>query len=93
MARYLLYDDSCVRCGSIAYVVEACSDGWVVSKSLRDPAMRELLRRWRSEWKWRPMLLESDGTRVRVYTGLRMAVHLCAGLGPIRAFLILTSAG
>ncbi len=93
MERYLLYDDSCTRCGSIARVVEVCADEWLVSRSLRDRTMRQLLQCRKADWKWRPMLLEFDGRRVRVYSGIGMALRLGVGLGPVRAFRIFTSAG
>jgi hypothetical protein len=85
MERYLLFDGGCVLCTGLAQAIEQETQGWLTAKSLRDPAMRELLDNARPGWTWEPMLVEVRGERVRVYTGLKMRSRLVVGLGPRRA--------
>jgi hypothetical protein len=68
----------------LAQAIEQETKGWLMAKSLRDPAMRELLDNARPGWTWEPMLVEVRGERVRVYTGLKMRSRLVVGLGPRR---------
>lgn len=92
MKRFLLYDDSCNRCGNLAQLVEKVGDGRLESRSLTDPEMQHLVATVRSEPKWEPMLVTVKRERIRVYSGTRMVVQLGIGLGPIRAMRILTAA-
>lgn len=92
MARYLLYDGGCARCGNFAQTIETTSEGWLQIRSLDEPFVQDLLSRARPNWKWRPMLVTVRGERTRVYAGFSMALRLGIGLGPRRAFRILTSA-
>lgn len=92
MKRFLLYDDSCRRCGNLAQLVEKVGDGRLVSRSLTDPEMQRLVASVRSEPKWEPMLVTIKRERVRVYSGARMVIRLGLGLGPVRAVRILTAA-
>jgi hypothetical protein len=57
-------------------------------RSLRDPEVRTLLDRARPGWRWEPMLLEVEGERVRVFTGLAMRWRLVQVLGPVRALRV-----
>lgn len=91
MNRFLLYDDKCERCGSIAHTVERVGNGWLTIRGLSEPDVRRMLDSTRPNWKWRPMLVVSNKDKVRVYTGLMMILRLGCGLGPFRAFRILTS--
>ena len=54
----------------------------------RNPEVQTLLDRVRPGWRWEPMLLEQEGERVRVYTGLAMRIRLIQILGPARALRV-----
>lgn len=85
MERYLLFDGGCMLCTGLAQDIERETNGWLTVKSLRDAAMKELLDKARPGWKWEPMLVEVDGERVQVYTGIKMRSRLAVKLGPKRA--------
>ncbi|GBD08622.1 hypothetical protein HRbin22_00863 [Candidatus Thermoflexus japonica] len=74
--RWLLYDGGCVVCAALAREVEALSAGRLGVRSLREPEIQALLDRIRPGWRWEPMLLEVEGERVQVFTGLTMRAHL-----------------
>jgi hypothetical protein len=57
-------------------------------RSLRDPEVWTLLDRARPGWRWEPILLEVEGERVRVFTGLAMRWRLVQVLGPVRALRV-----
>ena len=59
---------------------------WV--RSLRDPEVQARLDRARPGWRWEPMLLEIEGERVRVFTGLAMRARLAQVLGPVPALRV-----
>jgi len=88
MAHYLLYDAGCSLCAALAREVEALSEGRLRVRSLREPEVQTLLDRVRPGWRWEPMLLEAEGERVRVYTGLAMRMRLVRILGPARAWRV-----
>lgn len=92
MKRFLLYDDSCSRCGNLAQLVEKIGDGRLAGRSLTDPEMQRLVASVRSDPKWEPMLVTVKRERVRVYSGAWMVFRLGIGLGPVRAMRILTAA-
>lgn len=92
MVNYLLFDNSCAKCGNLARVVEQIGDGWLESRSLEDPKIQELLARAKPGWTWRPMLMTVRRKRVRVYSGIWMVLRMGIGLGPKKSFRILTSA-
>lgn len=50
--------------------------------------MRELLDKARPGWTWEPTLVEVDGERVRVFTGVKLRSRLVVGLGPRRALRV-----
>jgi len=54
-------------------------------RSVWEPEVRALLDRARPGWQWEPMLVEIEGERVRVFTGLAMRWRLVQVLGPVRA--------
>jgi predicted DCC family thiol-disulfide oxidoreductase YuxK len=86
--RYLLFDGGCAVCAALAREVETLSGGRLGVRSLRDPEVRALLDRARPGWRWEPMLLEIEGERVRVFTGLAMRWRLVQLLGPVRALRV-----
>lgn len=92
MKRFLLYDDSCSRCGNLAQLVEKVAEKRLVSRSLTDPEMKRLVMSVRSDPKWEPMLVTVKRERVRVYSGAWMVLRLGFALGPVRTFRILTAA-
>jgi len=74
--RWLLYDAGCSVCAALAWEVEALSGGRLQVRSLRDPEVQALLDRARPGWRWEPMIVEIEGKRVRVFTGLAMRARL-----------------
>ena len=80
--QWLLYDGGCAACIALAQEVEALSGGRLGVRSLREPEVRALLDRARPGWRWEPMLVEIEGERVRVFTGLAMRWRLVQILGP-----------
>lgn len=92
MSRYLLYDRTCARCGNLAHTVESIGDGWLESRSLDDPHIQDLLSQAKPGWMWKPMLMTTRHGRIRVYSGVCMVLRMGVGLGPRKAFRILTSA-
>lgn len=85
MERYLLFDSGCTLCTGLAQDIERETNGWLTTRSLREPAMKELLDKTRPDWKWEPTLVEIDNAHVRVLTGVKMRSYLVVGLGPKRA--------
>lgn len=86
MERYLLFDAGCAICSRMAQELDEVSNGWFTARSLRDEDMQALLRNARPDWKWEPTLLEVKGTRIRVYTGLKMRSRVATGVGVRRAW-------
>ncbi|WP_163569577.1 hypothetical protein [Fodinicola feengrottensis] len=84
MQRYLLFDGHCAQCSRTARAVRETAQGKVEARSLHDPLMRALADH--PNWGSEPLLLEVDGERVRVRSGLAMRVRLLGVLGPGRAF-------
>jgi len=74
--RWLLYDAGCSICAALAREVETLSGGRLRVRNLRDPEVQARLDRARPGWRWEPMLLEIEGERVRVFTGLGMRARL-----------------
>ncbi len=89
MKRYLLFDSGCCQCSKIAEAIEQEAGGKLTIRSLRDPAVKELLDREHPGWKWEPMLVEEKDDKVRVYAGRAMSRRLLVVLGPRRAWKIL----
>ena len=89
MKRYLLFDSGCCQCSKIAKAIEQEAGGKLTIRSLRDPAVKELLDRERPGWKWEPMLVEEKDDQVRVYADGAMSRRLLVVLGPRRAWKIL----
>lgn len=85
--RYLLYDSGCGSCGDIAPQIEKLGRGWFVTRSLREPVVRDTLTRQDKDWSFEPTLLEvtSKGEQISIYTGLSMKAKLITGVGPVRA--------
>ncbi|GBC78604.1 hypothetical protein HRbin08_02100 [bacterium HR08] len=86
--RYLLYDSGCSVCAALAREVEALSAGRLGVRSLREPEVQAMLNRAKPGWRWEPMLLEIEGERIRVFTGLAMRMRLLQLLGPARALRV-----
>ncbi len=86
MKRYLLFDSGCCQCSKIAESIEQEAGGKLTIRSLRDPAVKELLDRERPGWKWEPMLVEEKSDKVRIYAGRALARRLLMVLGPRRAW-------
>ena len=89
MKRYLLFDSGCCQCSKIAKAIEQEAGGKLTIRSLRDPAVKELLDREHPGWNWEPMLVEEKDDQVRVYAGGAMSRRLVWVLGPRRALRIL----
>ncbi len=83
--RYLLFDSGCSECTEIAQSVEKETEGWLSARSLQDRDVQKLLSETRPDWKWEPTLLEVDGQKPQVFTGLAMKTRMLVGLGPRRA--------
>lgn len=88
MHRYLLFDSGCTICAQLARMVEQEAAGWLAARSLRDQEMQALLTEAKPGWRWEPTLLEVEGGRARVYTGVGMRARLGIKLGPRRAFAV-----
>ena len=81
MTRFLVYDSACVQCSRVAEQARLSSRGSLEVRSLYDPEIRAMLDLAQPGWRFGPMLLEADGERIRVYSGIRMVVVLAAILG------------
>jgi hypothetical protein len=88
MHRYLLFDEACSRCSGLAADVALESDGLLTTRSLHGAEMRAVLDRERPGWTWEPTLLEMEGERVRIFTGLALRAKLVAILGARRAWAV-----
>lgn len=89
MLRYLLFDSGCSVCRGVARVAEEQSNGWLITRSLHDPEMQEILNQEKKNWKWEPTLIEVQADRPHVFTGINMRVRLLKGLGIKRSSNIL----
>ncbi len=89
MKRYLLFDAGCKRFSDSAEAITKETGGKLSVRSLRDPAMKELLDRERPGWKWEPMLVEEKDDKVRIYAGAAMSRRLLLVLGPRRALKVI----
>lgn len=89
MERYLLFDSGCSKCTQLVHAIECEVDGPFTIRSLRDPAVQELLDKADPDWRWEPTWLEVKGETVRVYTGLAMGLRLVQTLGPRRALRLI----
>jgi len=57
-------------------------------RSLREPEVQARRNPARPGWRWEPMLVEIEGERVRVFTGLAVRWRLVQVLGPVRALRV-----
>ncbi len=89
MKRYLLFDSGCSLCSKLAEAIEQEAGGKLMVRSLRDPAVKELLDREQPGWKWAPMLMEEKEDKARIYAGWAMSRRLLVVLGPRRAWKIM----
>lgn len=92
LVNYLLYNASCADCADIAKLTENVCAGWLEIRSLTDLPTREMLDRHAPGWKWRPMLVTCRKQRIHVWWGVGMAIRIFLGIGPVRAFRLLTAA-
>jgi len=81
MNHYLLYDAGCSRCATLAANIETVAAGRLGLKDMRDTELNALLDQHAPSRKWEPMVLETDGDRVRVYSGLAMRTKMVQVLG------------
>ncbi len=81
MQRYLLFDSACNLCAQIAEDVIRESEGRLEARSLREPAIREMLNKAQPNWQWEPMVVEIEAERVRVFTRARIGFYLAQKLG------------
>ncbi len=88
MKYHLLFDSGCSTCTKLARAIEDESGGRLAIRSLHDPQVQALLKKARPGWQWQPSLLELEGERPRVFTGLAMAARLVRDLGPRRAWRV-----
>jgi predicted DCC family thiol-disulfide oxidoreductase YuxK len=86
MERHLLFDSQCHFCSQVAHDIIIESGGLLEARSLRDPAIKNLLIKANPNWRWEPMLLEIEDEQVRVFTQTRMALRLARRLGLRRAW-------
>lgn len=86
MERYLLFDSQCHVCSQVAHDIIIESDGLLEARSLRDPAIKNLLIKAKPNWRWEPMLLEIEDEQIRVFTQTRMVLQLMRRLGLRRAW-------
>lgn len=92
MKRYFLFDSNCGVCSRIAKELEAEMDGWLESKSLLDPWVRNYLDNNHPNWGWEPMiLLQEQAEKGRLLTGFRMKLLLARKLGINKASKITRS--
>lgn len=80
--RYLLFDSGCATCADVARSVERETEGWLSARSLHEVWVQKQLSEARPDWKWEPGILEIQGGKTFVFTGLKMKVRLLVGLGP-----------
>lgn len=86
--RYLLFDAGCLACSRLARDIEHATDGRIVARSLREPAMQTLLDGAQPGWRWEPTLVEVDGARARAYTGAALRAKLFLVVGPRRTLRV-----
>lgn len=89
MERYLLFDSGCSLCSNLAQSVQAESNGLLMARSLREPAIQAILNEVKPGWQWEPMLLEmdDDGSQ-QVFSGLQMRLRIVSKLGLSHAWRI-----
>jgi hypothetical protein len=86
VARLLAFDTGCRRCTQIAAYVQQATRGWVTGVALDDPWVIEVLDRHQGPARsWVPALIEAEGDRVRVTTGISLQIRLVRELGLARA--------
>ncbi len=85
---YLLFDSACSVCSRLASDVEKEVGKLLELRSLQEKDIQEILNEMIPGWQWKPMLLEIDGNRKRIYTGLAMGLYLLRRLGPWKALRI-----
>ncbi len=90
--NYLLYDGGCSSCTDTAKLAELLGGGWLEIRSLSDPDMRRLIDGVDPEWPWTPTLLTRRGDEVKLRRGVKMALRVFIGLGPIKAIKLATAA-
>lgn len=90
MIRHLLFDSGCVVCSNIADAVNAEAGGWLTARSLLDPEIVKTLDTHAPGWAHRPMLLEVQGDKIRVSSGLEMSWRMFRGLGPRKTRRVMT---
>lgn len=83
--RYLLFDSGCATCTDVARSVEPETGDWLTARSLHEEEVQKQLSKARPDWKWEPGLLEIEGDRALLFTGLQMKMRLLVGLGPRKA--------
>lgn len=88
MNHYLLYDAACSRCAALAVEIETASAGRLGIRNLRDEAVVTLLDAHAPNRTWEPMVLEVNGDKVRVYSGLAMRAKLVMILGFANAWRV-----
>lgn len=88
MERYLLFDSGCSMCNGLAKGVERESVGRLALLSLREPRVQTLLAQARPDWRWEPTLVEVEGDKTHVFTGMAMRTRILAVVGPRRAWRI-----
>lgn len=81
MNHHLLYDAGCSRCAALATEIESVAEGRLGIRSLRDAEVTTLLDQHAPNHRWEPLVLQTNGDKVRVYGGLAMRVKLVQVLG------------
>lgn len=84
--RYLLFDSECAACSALAQSIEGIVGDYLRVCSLHHQPMITFLDRVNPNWAFEPTLLEVEGTKVRMFTGLSLAIHLARVIGPRKAF-------
>jgi hypothetical protein len=82
-SRYLLFDDSCPKCRTLASQVTTAAKGRIEPLDLcSDTAMALLDRAYPGGWRWAPYLVETSGAGVRAWAGRAAKVRIAGVLGP-----------
>ncbi len=88
MKRYLLFDSGCAVCSGLAHDIVQESGGKLEAHSLRSCNIQKILNDAKPDWRWEPMVVEINRGRVRVCSGVNMAVYLLKNLGLARTWRV-----
>ncbi len=87
--RTLVFDSRCAMCSSAASDAQRLSGGWLVTASMHDSEVRDVLRQHAPDLGVRPALIITDGSGVRVLAGAEMLFAMAKGMGVRRTWSLL----